>query len=208
MGYSHVQLLTENLASLRLLALFGERVTTQFMGQAMGWADNIILAMGPLGIMTIIVSAIRVGGPIWLRAIVGRARENHAAAESDVMSSTSDEVCELWNGRKVVRVAGEATIAEFICLFPHPRHAKGTSAESTSNDGTPSGHRTANAQVMTSPNPSPDGNSGFLDLGNDPFEVVSLAEAEKKRYLQRIEQGETISSPTQKALRADSIPIS
>ena len=29
----------------------------------MGWADNIILAMAPLGVMTIIVGAIRVGGP-------------------------------------------------------------------------------------------------------------------------------------------------
>jgi hypothetical protein len=98
--------------------LFGERVTTQFMSQAMGWADNIILAMGPLGIVTIVVSAIRVGGPIWLRAIVGRARENRAAAEEELMSSTSDEVSELWNGQKVVRVAGKASIAEFICLLP------------------------------------------------------------------------------------------
>ncbi|WAO86219.1 Hypothetical protein NCS54_00348500 [Fusarium falciforme] len=46
-----------------LLALFGERVTMQFMSQSTGWADNIILAMAPLGIITIIVSAIRVGGP-------------------------------------------------------------------------------------------------------------------------------------------------
>lgn len=169
------------------------------MGQAMGWADNIILAMGPLGIVTIIVSAIRVGGPIWLRAIVGRARENHAAAESDVMSSTSDEVCELWNGRKVVRVAGEAPIAEFICLFPQARHVQGTSGDSASNDGTSSGHRTANAPAVTSPNSSSDGNPAPLNLGNDPFEVVSLAEAEKKKYLQRIEQGEA-SSPQRRKL--------
>ncbi|KAF4486756.1 Ankyrin repeat, PH and SEC7 domain containing protein secG [Colletotrichum fructicola Nara gc5] len=37
-----------------LLALFGERVTMQFMSGAMGWADNIILAMAPLGIITAI----------------------------------------------------------------------------------------------------------------------------------------------------------
>ncbi|KAK7216378.1 hypothetical protein V2G26_004381 [Clonostachys chloroleuca] len=56
-----------------VLALFGERVTMQFMSQSMGWADNLILAMGPLGIITIIISAIRVGGPKWLKALVGRA---------------------------------------------------------------------------------------------------------------------------------------
>ncbi|KAL2113012.1 hypothetical protein VUR80DRAFT_5609 [Thermomyces stellatus] len=48
-----------------LLTLFGERVTTQFMSQSTGWADNIILAMASLGILTIIISAIRVGGPSW-----------------------------------------------------------------------------------------------------------------------------------------------
>jgi len=38
----------------------------------MGWADNILLGMGPLGIMTVIVSAIRVGGVRQLKALVGR----------------------------------------------------------------------------------------------------------------------------------------
>lgn len=38
---------------------------------SLGWADNV-LAMGPLGIMTAIVSAIRVGGVRQLKAIVGR----------------------------------------------------------------------------------------------------------------------------------------
>ncbi|EQB52360.1 hypothetical protein CGLO_08024 [Colletotrichum gloeosporioides Cg-14] len=37
-----------------LLALFGERVTMQFMSASMGWADNIILAMAPIGIITAI----------------------------------------------------------------------------------------------------------------------------------------------------------
>jgi hypothetical protein len=99
-----------------LLALFGEKVTTQFMSQSVGWADNIILAVAPLGILTAIVSAIRVGGPSWLKTIIGRARENRAVAESELMSSTSHEVCELWNGQEVVRVMGAGPIREFIVL--------------------------------------------------------------------------------------------
>ena len=55
-----------------LLALFGEQVTKQFLSMSFGWVDNIMLAMGPLGIITIVVSAIRVGGPKWLKALVGR----------------------------------------------------------------------------------------------------------------------------------------
>ncbi|PTD10219.1 putative uncharacterized transporter, partial [Fusarium culmorum] len=91
-----------------LLALFGERVTMQFLSQSMGWSDCIILSMAPLGIITTIVSAIRVGGPTWLKALIGRSRENTSAVEMELMSSTSHETCELWNGSDV----------EFICLIP------------------------------------------------------------------------------------------
>lgn len=123
---------TENSFTLnRLLALFGERVTTQFMSQALGWADNIIIAMVPLGIVTIIVSAIRVGGPVWLKAIVGRAMENRAAAEVELMSSTSYEVSELWNGQKIVRVAGQAPIVEFICLLSRKDESNDTTPQSS-----------------------------------------------------------------------------
>lgn len=55
-----------------LLTLFGEQVTKQFLSMSMGWADNILLGMGPLGIMTVIVCAIRVGGVRRLKALVGR----------------------------------------------------------------------------------------------------------------------------------------
>lgn len=57
----------------------------------MGVLDNIIFALAPLGIITAIVAAIRVGGPQWLKAVVGRARENIATVELELMSSTSHE---------------------------------------------------------------------------------------------------------------------
>jgi len=72
--------------------------------------------MAPLGIITAIVGAIRVGGPPWLRAVIGRARENRAAPEAELMSSTSHEVCELWNGQAVVRVFGRPEIQQLIFL--------------------------------------------------------------------------------------------
>jgi hypothetical protein len=75
----------------------------QFMSQAMDWVDCIALAMAPLGIVTILVSAIRVSGPQWLKAIIGRGRENTAAAEMELMSSTSKEVCELFNSNSFIR---------------------------------------------------------------------------------------------------------
>ena len=93
-------------------------MTTQFISQSMGFADCLITAIAPVGIVTVVVSAIRVGGPVWLKAIIGRARENLSEAEIDIMSSTSGEACELWNGRNVVRCPGEARIWQFICLIP------------------------------------------------------------------------------------------
>jgi hypothetical protein len=84
----------------------------------MGWADHIVLAMGPLRILTVIISVIRVGGPTWLKALVGRAIENLAAAELDILSSMSQEVCELWDREQVVRCIGPSHVTEFIILKP------------------------------------------------------------------------------------------
>lgn len=102
-----------------LLALFGERVAQQFMGQSMGWVHNIIFAMAPLGIITAIVGAIRVGGPGWLKSVIGRAREAYAVPELELLSSTSSDVCELWNGVALVKVLGSPTIIELVYLPKH-----------------------------------------------------------------------------------------
>ena len=105
----------------------------QFMSQSTGWADNIILAMVPLGIVTAVVSAIRVGGPQWLKAIIGRAREPRTVAEVELMSCTSHEVCELWNGQGVVRVMGEGPIREFIIMVPKGSGENGLTTDKTTN---------------------------------------------------------------------------
>ena len=63
-----------------------------------------------------IVAAIRVGGPSWLKAVVGRAQENRATVEMELMSSTSHEVCELWNGRGIVRTLGKPEVRQIVYL--------------------------------------------------------------------------------------------
>ena len=72
--------------------------------------------MAPLGIITALVGAIRVGGPSWLKAVIGRARETRASAEVELMSSTSHEVCELWNGEAIVRTMGEPIVQQIVYL--------------------------------------------------------------------------------------------
>ena len=63
-----------------------------------------------------LVAAIRVGGPSWLKAVVGRAQENRATVEMELMSSTSHEVCELWNGRGIIRTMGKPEVCQIIYL--------------------------------------------------------------------------------------------
>lgn len=72
--------------------------------------------MAPLGIITALVGAIRIGGPIWLKAVIGRARETRASAEVELMFSTSHEVCELWNGEAIVRTMGEPIVQQIVQL--------------------------------------------------------------------------------------------
>ena len=103
------------------------------MASSKTWEDNIIFAMvrephgsneygyltlehAPLGILTAVVGAIRVGGPLWLRAIIGRAQENKATAEVQLTTSTSRVVCEMWDGLTTVRIIGSPRILQLIYL--------------------------------------------------------------------------------------------
>ena len=100
-----------------VLALFGEQVAKQYMSHSMSSIEDLIFAMAPLGIITAITSAIRVGGPSHLKAIIGRAREGKGVVEVELMSSTSTDVCELWNGDGVSRVLGSADPTPIVELF-------------------------------------------------------------------------------------------
>jgi hypothetical protein len=55
-----------------LLTLFGDEITKQFLSTSMGWPDYILLGIAPIGIMTIIVCAIRIGGNQFLKSFIGR----------------------------------------------------------------------------------------------------------------------------------------
>ncbi|KIL85875.1 serine threonine-protein phosphatase 6 regulatory ankyrin repeat subunit a [Fusarium avenaceum] len=106
-----------------ILALFGEQFARQFLSETFTWEDHVIFACVPLGIMTAIAGAIRVQGDYLLRAFIGRAREDYAAAEIEYLSSTSNEVCELFNGKGIIRTMGNPTVAQLIVLlnkFPKP----------------------------------------------------------------------------------------
>lgn len=56
-----------------LFALFGESMTKQYLSESTSFLDYFIFAMAPIGILTAIVSAIRVCGHSSLRAFIGRS---------------------------------------------------------------------------------------------------------------------------------------
>lgn len=97
-----------------LLALFGEQVTKQFMSESMSSLDSFLFCLAPLGVITAMISSIRVAGSPSLRALVGRAKESRGEVEADLMSSTSTDVCELWNGDGVVRVLGRPVLLQMV----------------------------------------------------------------------------------------------
>ncbi|KAF8251592.1 ankyrin [Wilcoxina mikolae CBS 423.85] len=118
-----------------VLALFGEQVAKQYMSQSMSWVENVIFAMAPLGIITAMTGAIRVGGPTWMKAVIGRAREGKGVVEVELMSSTSSDVCELWNGDGIVRVLGSAEILELYYLESAPVISVYPEAQNTGSAG-------------------------------------------------------------------------
>lgn len=73
--------------------------------------------MVPLGIITAITGAIRVQGMPTAKVFIGRARENRAQVEIELMSSTSGEVCEIFNGSFIIRAMGKSKISQFL-IFP------------------------------------------------------------------------------------------
>jgi len=87
----------------------------------MGWVDDIIFAMCPLGIITAMVSAIRAGGVTWLKALIGRSRETRGSIELELFSSTSPDVSELFFSEEgIARVAGSDHKIE-QWLFQRPK---------------------------------------------------------------------------------------
>ncbi|KAL3292945.1 ankyrin repeat domain-containing protein 28 [Colletotrichum asianum] len=107
---------TNNMATdlAPIISLFGEQATKQYLSESITWLDYFIFAMAPIGILTALVSAIRVCGSSSLRAFIGRAKEGAGSVEAELLSSTSHDVCEIYNSGGITRVFGRPKILEFV----------------------------------------------------------------------------------------------
>ncbi|EPS38466.1 hypothetical protein H072_7783 [Dactylellina haptotyla CBS 200.50] len=70
--------------------------------------------MAPLGLLTAVVSVIRVCGTPSMRAFIGRAQESPGTAEVELLSCTSETTAELFNEGGIARVFGEPKILEVM----------------------------------------------------------------------------------------------
>lgn len=117
-----------------LIALFGESPTKQYLSECLTLTDILIFSTAPIGIITTVVSAIRVRGSPSMRAFIGRAQEGGGNAEAELCSSTSRDVCELYNNGGIARVFGRPKLLEVV-LDSHPEAED--FYKSHSNDETP-----------------------------------------------------------------------
>lgn len=97
-----------------LITLFGEQVTKQFLSESLDILDNFIFALAPLGILTAVVSVIRVCGTSSLRAFIGRAQEGPGDAEQELLSCVSETTAEMFNDGGISRVFGRPEILEVV----------------------------------------------------------------------------------------------
>jgi hypothetical protein len=109
-----------------LVALFGERLTKQFLAESTRGLDNLIFALCPLGILTAVVSVIRICGNSSLRAFVGRANEAPGEAENELLSCVSEGTAELFNDGGVSRVSGRPRILEVVLWEEQGSYELGT----------------------------------------------------------------------------------
>lgn len=109
-----------------MITLFGERLTKQFLSESISVLDNVIFALSPLGVLTAVVSVIRICGSSSLRAFVGRAQEGPAEAEGELLPCVSESTAELFNDGGISRVFGRPRIVEIVVWEDGPQVKIGT----------------------------------------------------------------------------------
>lgn len=97
-----------------LITLFGDQITKQFLSESISFLDNFIFCLAPLGVLTAVVSAIRVCGNSSLRAFIGRGQEDPGSAERELLSCVSDSTAEVFSDFGVSRITGNPAILEVV----------------------------------------------------------------------------------------------
>jgi ankyrin repeat protein len=99
-----------------LLSLLGEAATIQYLSESTGFIDYFIFAMAPIGIISTVTAVIRLCGNSTLRAFIGKAQEGESTVEAELCTSTSADVCEVFDKGGITRVLGRPDIMEIVYI--------------------------------------------------------------------------------------------
>lgn len=99
-----------------LLSLLGEAATIQYLSESTKFIDYFIFAMAPIGIISTVTAVIRLCGNSALRAFIGKAQEGESTVEAELCTSTSADVCELFDKGGITRVLGRSDIIEIVYI--------------------------------------------------------------------------------------------
>lgn len=79
--------------------------------------------MAPIGIISTVTAVIRLCGNSALRAFIGKAQEGESTVEAELCTSTSADVCELFDKDGITRVLGRPDIMEIVYI-PEELHTE------------------------------------------------------------------------------------
>ncbi|OGM45525.1 hypothetical protein ABOM_006492 [Aspergillus bombycis] len=100
-------------------ALLGQDFTYRYLSQSVSVCDWVVFSMVPTGVPFALKAIIRVSKPNkFLRGLAVYPPEERDVIEKELLSSTSEEVCEIWNGhgveRKLLPSSESAPVEEWI----------------------------------------------------------------------------------------------
>jgi hypothetical protein len=99
-----------------LMTLVGERNAKEYMRTASSWCQLLTLATAPLGVLSIMVSAIRLSGPGFLRRLVGRDSERRSEALVELTSLSVAPATSVYTPRAVeIEPAYSKDRVAFVC---------------------------------------------------------------------------------------------
>jgi hypothetical protein len=99
-----------------LMALIGERNAKEFMRTTTTWHQQLPLSAAPLGILSIMVSAIRLSGPGFLRRLVGRDSERRSEALVELTPLSVKPATSVYTPRAVeIETTYKKDDVAFIC---------------------------------------------------------------------------------------------
>jgi hypothetical protein len=113
-----------------LMALVGERHAKEYLRSIARKQQIFNLCVAPIGILSILVSAVRLSGASYLRRLIGRESEKRSEAMVEVTPVSLSEATPVYVDGRIEVEPSSVKDAAFVCCHHRPSDARGTLKES------------------------------------------------------------------------------